>query len=45
MNDSNNNDFTPEEKKLITDTLAERFGKLVGTQLTDIELKRAEESA
>lgn len=34
MNDSSNNNFTPEEEKLITDTLAERFGKAIDTEST-----------
>jgi len=38
MNDTSNNDFTDEELKLISDTLSERFGKSVETQLADIEL-------
>lgn len=38
MNDISNNDFTDEELKLISDTLSERFGKSVETQLADIEL-------
>ena len=32
MNDTSSNDFTPEEEKLITNTLAERYGKTVEIQ-------------
>lgn len=39
MNDTSSNDFTPEEEKLITNTLAERYGKTVEIQLADIELR------
>jgi len=39
MNDTSNNDFTPEEEKLITDTLAERYGQAKEIQLADIELR------
>ena len=38
MNGISNNDFTDEELKLISDTLSERFGKFIETQLADIEL-------
>jgi len=44
MNDASNNDFATSdfrtgELKLISDTLAERFGKEVETQCADIELR------
>ena len=45
MNSSNNNNFTPEEEMLITNTLAEHFAKPVDTLLADIEPKITEESA
>ena len=38
MNGIRNIDFSDEELKLISDTLSERFGKSVETQLADIEL-------
>jgi hypothetical protein len=38
MNGISINDFTDEELKLISDTLSERFGKSIETQLADIEL-------
>lgn len=38
MNSISNVDFSDEELKLISDTLAKRFGKSVETQLADIEL-------
>ena len=39
MNDTSTNDFSTEELKLITDTLAERFGKPIDTERADIELR------
>ena len=47
MNDTNNidNDFTVDDIKLITDTLAERFGNPVDTERADIELKKATEES
>lgn len=34
MNSTTNNDFRPEEAKLITDIFAERFGNAIDTELT-----------
>jgi len=39
MNGTSNDDFTPEEEKLISDVLAERYRQTVETQLADIELR------
>ncbi|GMR16517.1 MAG: hypothetical protein BMS9Abin31_0858 [Gammaproteobacteria bacterium] len=39
MNDTNSNDFSVDDLKLINDTLAERFGKPVETQRADIGLR------